>query len=262
MMTSSELKAFLDEMTARYNRPEFISTDPVAIPRSFSSRENIEIAGFLTATLAWGSRKTIISRAASLMRLLDNQPYDYIMQGSPADYNSVLDFCYRTFNGLDAQFFLTSLRNLYQNHGGLEKVFSDGYRSGGSVKAALRHFHSLFFELSHPERTRKHVSDVTKGSAAKRLNLFLRWMVRNDNRVDFGLWKQIPASALMLPLDVHTSRTARGLGILRRKQNDWLAVEEVTAVLRDFDPDDPVRYDFALFGLSVTEDYFESILAP
>jgi uncharacterized protein (TIGR02757 family) len=256
-MTLSELKEFLDEKAALYNRPEFIETDPIRIPHSFSKKENIEISGFLTATIAWGNRVSIIKSAGKLMKILDNQPYDYIINASPDELIRASKFYYRTFGSNDTLYFLKSISNIYLNHGGLEQVFSDGYLQDNSIKSALHHFHKVFFEIAGEGRTRKHVPDVMKGSAAKRLNLFLRWMVRNDNEgVDFGLWKQIPASGLMLPLDLHTSKTAHQLGILQRKQNDWKAVEEVTSVLRTLNPSDPVRYDYALFGLSAFEKSF------
>jgi uncharacterized protein (TIGR02757 family) len=256
-MIFPDLKEFLDEKAVFYNRPEFIETDPVRIPHSFSGKENIEISGFLTSTIAWGNRVSIIRHASRLMRMMDNQPSDFIRNASAKELGSVADFYYRTFNGTDALFFLRSLRNIYMHYGGLEKVFTEGFREGQSVKSALYHFRKLFLETAHEKRSCKHLPDVENGSAAKRLNLFLRWMVRNDGKgVDFGIWKGIPASGLMLPFDVHTSRTARNLGILMRKQNDWKAVEEVTSVLREFDPADPVRYDFALFGLGVWEKLF------
>ncbi len=256
-MNLCEIKELLDEKAALYNRPEFIETDPVRIPHAFSKKENIEISGFLTATIAWGNRVSIIKSAARLMKILDNQPYDYIIDASSDEIMRASKFYYRTFNTNDTLYFLKSLRNIYLNHGSLEQVFTDGYLQDNSIKSAIRHFHNIFFEISCEGKTRKHIPDVMKGSAAKRLNLFLRWMVRRDNAgVDFGLWKQIPASGLMLPLDLHTSETAHKLGILQRKQNDWKAVEEVTSVLRTFDPSDPVRYDYALFGLSAFEKSF------
>jgi len=238
----TDLKDFLDEKVEEYNRPVFIETDPIQVPKQFSEKENIEIAGFLAATIAWGNRPAIIKNALRLMALMDNQPYDFVAQASMEEISRLQKFVHRTFNGDDCIYFIRSLRNIYQNHGGLQSVFEKG-------------FYSVFFELDG-ERTRKHISNVQKGASAKRLNMFLRWMVREDKRgVDFGLWKGIQASKLMLPLDVHTGNTGRKLGLLQRKSNDWNAVEEITAALREFDPEDPIKYDFALFGLGVFEKF-------
>lgn len=251
----TDLKEFLNEKVILYNQPAFIETDPIQVPRSFSEKENIEIAAFFSATLAWGNRQTIIRNARKLMQLMENQPYDFVLNSSEKEVNQFDKFAHRTFNGNDCRYFIRSLKNIYKNHGGLQNVFETGYRKNKSVKTALEHFHTRFFELAG-ERTRKHISNVAEGSAGKRLNMFLRWMVRTDaNQVDFGLWNGIPASHLFLPLDVHTGNTARKLGLLQRKQNDWKAVEEITAVLRKFDPTDPVKYDFALFGLGAFEKF-------
>ncbi|MCL1821642.1 MAG: TIGR02757 family protein [Prolixibacteraceae bacterium] len=255
-MNISEIKSFLDEKTLQYNNFRFIETDPIQVPRSFSRRENIEISGFLAATIAWGNRASIIKNARRLMSQLDNNPYDFLMSATDDELNRASKFVHRTFNPDDTLFFLASLKNIYKNCGGLEAVFTEGFRRDGSVKSSLEFYRTVFLGNSCPGRTRKHISDVTRNSAAKRLNMFLRWMVRkDDNGVDFGLWDSIPASALMLPLDVHTGNTARKIGLLKRMQNDWKAVEEITAVLRDFDPLDPVKYDFALFGLGVFEKF-------
>ena len=255
-MTFSEIREFLDEKANLYNRPSFIESDPVSIPRSFSRKENAEIAGFLAASIAWGKREQILLNARRLVSLMDNHPYKFITGASALEIRSVSSFCHRTFNGEDALVFFTSLRNIYSQHGGLEEVFTEGYLKGGSLAAVLIHFRKFFLEPKPADRTCRHVADVQAGSAAKRLNMFLRWMVRSDNRgVDLGLWKGIPPSALMLPLDLHTGNVSRKLGILTRRQNDWKAVEEVTGVLRSFDPDDPVKYDFALFGLGIYEKF-------
>jgi uncharacterized protein (TIGR02757 family) len=250
------IKSFLDEKILLFNRAGFIETDPIQIPSLFSAKENIEIAGFLAATIAWGQRPTIIRNAQKLISLMGNDPFGFLMTTNEQDWHIFQDFKHRTFNGVDCIYFLKALKNIYQNHGGLEQVFTEGYRLDGSVFGALRYFRSVFFELGHERRTEKHISDVERGAAAKRLNMFLRWMVRTDrSNVDFGLWKNIPASSLMLPLDVHTGNVARKLGLLSRTQNDWRAVEEITARLREFDPKDPVKYDFALFGLGVFEKF-------
>jgi uncharacterized protein (TIGR02757 family) len=255
-MNLTEIKEFLDEKVKKFNRPSFIETDPVQVPRQFSHKENIEIAAFFTATLAWGNRTAIIKNAVHLMKMMDNRPYEFVLHSSGSELHLLNNFVYRTFNGSDCIYFVQSLRNIYENHGGLQGVFETGFQSGSTVKSALGYFYKVFFEIAG-ERTRKHVASVEGGASAKRLNMFLRWMVRSDDRgVDFGIWKGIPASELMLPLDVHTGNVARKLGILRRKQNDWKAVEEVMEVLRKFDASDPVKYDFALFGLGIFEKRF------
>jgi uncharacterized protein (TIGR02757 family) len=255
-MRFSAIRDFLDEKVSLYNRPEFIETDPVLIPKSFTRKENIEISAFLASSIAWGNRISILKNARYLMQLMDNDPYEFTTKASEKELFTLSNFVHRTINGADMLFFVTSLKNIYLHFGGLEKLFSEGYRQGNDVQTALTRFHEIFFSIPYPVRSRRHIPDVASGSAAKRLNLFLRWMVRNDDRgVDLGLWKSIPASALMLPLDVHTGKTARELGLLQRRQNDWKAVEEVTSVLREFDPVDPVRYDFALFGLGIFEKF-------
>lgn len=259
-MTSqfSEIKALLDDRVNQYNSIDFIETDPIQIPHRFIHKEDIEIAGFLAATIAWGQRKSIIRNALRLMDLLDNSPYDFIMETDFTKEKNIAPFnrfVHRTFNGNDCIFFLHSLQNIYQHHGGLETVFTKGYKTDQTVYSALKTFRDTFLTTPHEARVRKHLSDVTANSSAKRLNMYLRWMVRNNkNEVDFGLWKKIPASALMLPLDVHTGDVARAYGLLTRKQNDWKAVEEITAVLREFDPKDPIKYDFALFGIGAFEN--------
>ncbi len=254
-MKVEELKEFLDEKVEKFNRPEFIASDPIQVPRQFNQKENIEIAAFLAATIAWGNRQAIIKNAFRLITMMENQPHAFITQGVSSDFEKLVSFVHRTFNGQDCIYFMHALKNIYENHGGLETVFKTGYESGGSIKSALQYFHSVFFEIPG-ERTRKHVANVERGASAKRLNMFLRWLIRNDKKgVDFGLWEGIPASALMLPLDVHTGNVARKLGLLTRKQDNWKAVEEVTNELRKFDPEDPVKYDFALFGLGVFEKF-------
>ncbi|WP_372648218.1 TIGR02757 family protein [Draconibacterium sp.] len=251
----ADLKDFLDEKVEEYNRSEFIETDPIQVPKQFIEKENIEIAGFLAATIAWGNRAAIIKNALRLMALLDDQPHDFVLNASEKELDRLQKFVHRTFNGDDCIYFIRSLRNIYNNQGGLQAVFERGFQQKQTVKSALAHFHSVFFE-TEGERTRKHISNVTKGASAKRLNMYLRWMCRNDKSgVDFGLWKGIPQSALMLPLDVHSGNVGRKLGLLQRRSNDWKAVEEITSILREFDPDDPIKYDFALFGLGVFEKF-------
>jgi uncharacterized protein (TIGR02757 family) len=250
------IKEFLDEKYDHYNRPAFITSDPIQIPHLYSQSEDIEIAGFLAATIAWGQRKSIITNAHRLMTLMGNSPHDFVMNANARQLDKLSHFVHRTFQGTDCVFFVQSLRNIYENHGGLSGLFQSTYSHTTNIALTLSQFRSVFFEIDGPERTRKHVSDVSKGASAKRLNMFLRWMVRNDKRgVDFGLWTAIPPSALYLPLDLHTGNVTRKLGLLTRTQNDWRAVDEVTSSLRSFDPLDPVKYDFALFGLGIFEKF-------
>ena len=254
-MDLTDLKDFLERKAEKFNQPFFIETDPIQVPKLFSEKGNIEIAGFLTAAISWGNRTAIIKNATKLMAMLGNQPFDFIMQASNSEISDLNGYVHRTFNGEDCLYFIYSLRNIYQNYGGLESVFSKGFQKDNSIKSALSHFYDIFFELEG-ERTRKHISNVRKGASAKRLNMFLRWMVREDDKgVDFGIWKSILTSELMLPLDVHTGNVGRKLGLLKRKSNDWKAVEEITSSLRELDEKDPVKYDFALFGLGVFEKF-------
>jgi uncharacterized protein (TIGR02757 family) len=242
----------LETLHDKYNRLSFIETDPIQIPHRFKKREDIEIAAFLTSLIAWGNRKSIIKNASDLLNRMDNAPLRFITSCSDSDLRCINGFVHRTFNSQDCTFIIRSLKNLYINHGGLKTVFESYYASSKSIPMTLSNFRKLFFEIQHQTRSRKHISDIEKNSAAKRLNLFLMWMCRNDNRgVHFGLWN-IPSSALYIPLDVHCARIGRSLGLLKRKQNDWKAVEELTASLREYDPEDPVKYDFALFGLGVS----------
>jgi uncharacterized protein (TIGR02757 family) len=245
----------LEQKYQLYNNPGFIEADPVSIPRSFRLKEDIEIAGLLTATIAWGQRKSILNQARKMMHALDDRPYKFIMQATEKElWEASRFFTYRTFNPDDGLTFLTAIRQLYQHHGGMEAVFTRGYLSKQKIKGALEYFREVFFTVEHLNRTEKHISNVRKGASAKRLNMFLRWMVRDDDRgVDFGLWRDIDPAHLMLPLDVHTGKVSRSLGLLERRQDDWKAVEELTARLSIFDPHDPVKYDFALFGMGVNE---------
>ncbi len=254
-MKLSEIKDFLEEKTDTYNHPQFIETDPIQIPRHFSQKEDIEISAFFTALISWGNRTSIIKNGLHLMHLMEFRPYEFILQAAESDYKKLKTFTHRTFNGDDCIYLARSLKNIYLKKSGLQEVIQNGFRKDGTVKSALTTLHEVVFELPG-ERTRKHIANVERGASAKRLNMFLRWMIRNDKReVDFGLWQSIPPSELMLPLDVHTGNVARKLGILNRKQNDWKAVEEVMQTLRKFDPTDPVKYDFALFGLGVFEHF-------
>jgi uncharacterized protein (TIGR02757 family) len=256
MMTDAELREFLDSKCDQYNRPEFIETDPIQVPHQFTRKEDIEIAGFFTACLSWGQRTLIIRNSNALMRLMDCNPYEFTLQATDADLCRLDNFCHRTFKGIDARFFTLALRNIYKSHCGLESVFHQGFMQNGDAGKALDYFRRVFFELPYPPRTMKHIADVSRGSSAKRLNMFLRWMVRNDRRgVDFGMWTSISPSLLKIPLDLHTGNTARKLMLLHRRQNDWQAVCELTARLRQFDPADPVKYDFALFSLGAIEKF-------
>ncbi|WP_046755758.1 TIGR02757 family protein [Kordia jejudonensis] len=253
-MNLTELKVFLDEKVIAYNQPKFVESDPIQIPYQFEQKEDIEISAFLTATIAWGNRKMINNNAKKMMNLLGNSPYDFVMQHSEEDLESLQSFVHRTFNGTDFVFFIKALQNIYKNHGGLEAVFANSEAT--NLQHTISEFKEVFFSIPHPERTRKHVSDPKKGSAAKRINMFLRWMVRNDTAgVDFGIWKSISPSQLSCPLDVHSGNVARKLGLLKRKQNDGKALLELDTALRKLDPNDPVKYDFALFGLGVFEKF-------
>jgi len=252
----TEIKDLLNEKAEKYNHTDFIETDPIQIPHLFSDNNNIEISAFLASTIAWGQRATIIKNMQRLISLMDNAPYEFVMNSSEKDLDRLSYFKHRTFNGEDCKFFIKSLKNIYKKHNGLGGLIQNIYVEQKNIFNSLIQFREIFFEIEHPLRTQKHFSNVLKGASAKRLNMYLRWMVRQDNKgVDFGLWNKIPMSELFLPLDVHTGNVARKLGLLKRKQNDWKAVEEITQVLRGFDPNDPVKYDFALFGLGVFEKF-------
>ncbi|MFV0189225.1 MULTISPECIES: TIGR02757 family protein [Empedobacter] len=251
----TNIKDFLDEKVVQYNTLEFIDSDPVQIPHRYSLKEDIEIAGFLAATISWGNRKMIIKNANKMMNLMGNSPYDFLMNASDNNINTIDGFVHRTFNSEDLKFFLKSLRNIYQNHDGLEHVFSQ-HQTSDSTQESISKFKQTFFEINHLDRTTKHVSDPLNNSAAKRLNMMLRWFCRQDNQgVDLGIWKSIPTSILSCPLDVHSGNVARKLGILTRKQNDAKALKELDTKLRELDANDPVKYDFALFGLGVFEGF-------
>jgi uncharacterized protein (TIGR02757 family) len=253
------IKNFLDEEYLKYNSTSFIENDPILIPHQFHKKEDIEIAGFLTATIAWGNRKSIITNATKLMGWMDNQPLEFILNHSKLDLKPFDKFVHRTFNGKDCQFFIRSLKNIYTNHQGLEFVFkSQNSENKGLEGFKLKHnivnFRNVFLEPKHLNRTEKHISNPLQKSSAKRLCMFLRWMVRHDKKgVDFGIWKSISPKELCLPLDVHTGNVSRALELLTRKQNDWQAVEEITSILRVFDANDPIKYDFALFGIGVNK---------
>jgi len=250
-----ELKAFLDEKVDVYNNPDFISLDPISIPHRYSRKEDIEVSGFIAATIAWGNRKSILKNAGRLMDEMGESPFDFIQSASKSQLTK-LNFVHRTFNTEDLRYFLLSLRHLYTVHGGMQAIF-EANADAESLQRAISRFKHVFFELPHSTRTRKHVSDPLTGSAAKRLNMMLRWFVRKDKRgVDFGIWNdKLKPAQLSIPLDIHSGTIARELGLLQRRQNDAKAVEELDRVLRGFDSDDPVKYDFALFGLGVNGEF-------
>ncbi len=254
-MNYKELKDFLELKVEQYHQPEFLMDDPICIPHHFDKKEDIEISGFLTATIAWGNRKSIIKSATRLMELMEWEPYSFIMEYQPDKAETLSGFVHRTFNGEDLSYFIRALKHLYTTYGGLEPIFAR-YATLNNLQWAITAFKQDFFELDHPPRSTKHISDPEKGSAAKRINMFLRWMIRDNTRgVDFGLWKGVKPSQLSCPLDVHSGRVARKLGLLTRKQNDAKAVAELDMNLRKLDPEDPVKFDFALFGLGVFEKF-------
>ena len=256
-LSHNELHAFLEEKVQQYNQPNFLETDPLGIPHRFSKPQDIEIAGFLAATIAWGQRATIIKNANRLMEWMEHEPYQFIVQHEASDREQFAGFVHRTFNGIDCRYFLQALQHIYKEYNTLETAFAgNALNPAETAFDCITRFRQRFFALPHEQRTEKHVSNPEKNASAKRLNMYLRWMVRNDNRgVDFGLWKSIAPAQLMMPLDVYTATVGRKLGLLTRKQNDRKSVEELTASLRAFDAEDPVKYDFALFGLGVFEGF-------
>ncbi len=246
------LKDFLEEKYLQYNTHSFIESDPISIPHLFTKKEDIEIAGFFAATIAWGQRKTILKNARLLMQYMDFAPHDFILSFTKNDLSPFNKFTHRTFNGDDCIYFLQALKNIYTNHDGMENLF---VKNNSDIIDSILEFRTVFFEMPHQKRTEKHVSNPFSKSACKRLNMFLRWMVRKDKAgVDFGIWKLSP-SKLYCPLDIHSGRVARSFGLLNRIQNDWLATDELTRTLRQFDKTDPVKYDYALFGLGVNEKF-------
>ncbi|MDF2430591.1 MAG: hypothetical protein JWP44_222 [Mucilaginibacter sp.] len=280
------IKAFLDSKVTRYNRPEFIPNDPVCIPHLFTKKQDIEIMGLWASVLAWGQRVTIINKCRELITLMDGAPHDFIMNHEETDLKSLLQFKHRTFNATDTLYFIAFFRYHYSHNDSLESAFiapnvilSD---TGGSsspnrntdrlyspkilhavqddnsaIENSLNYFRGYFFSLpDYPHRTKKHISSPAQKSTCKRLNMFLRWMVRNDNcGVDFGIWNQIKPADLICPCDLHVDRVARKLNLITRKQTDWQTATELTDRLREFDPVDPVKYDFALFGLGIEEKF-------
>jgi uncharacterized protein (TIGR02757 family) len=253
-----QLRDFFNKKVQQFNRPAFVKDDPVCIPHTFSKKQDIEISGLFAAVFAWGNRTTIINKSKELMALMGQAPHDFCLNHSAADLKKLAHFKHRTFNYTDLLYFIGFLKHHYSNHRSLEKAFLLGPPDKKHfIQHALIHFHEYFFSLEHvPARTKKHISTPYKGSTCKRLNMFLRWMVRSDNQgVDFGIWKKIDPSQLICPIDLHVARVAKRFQLLDRKQLDWQAAEELTAYLRTLDPMDPVKYDFALFGLGVIEKY-------
>lgn len=244
------LKDTLDELVDRYNRPRFIEDDPIQIPHAFSKREDIEISGLLTATIAWGQRKSILTNARKMMDIMGHSPHEFILHANARELRDI-QFVHRTFNADDLRYFIQSLRFIYHKFSSLEDLFIP-LDSEDDLFTSIERFRESVISNLSPGRSSKHISNPAKGAASKRIHMYLRWMVRSDDRgVDFGLWKRIPMSKLSCPLDVHTGNNARFLGLLNRKQNDRRAVEELDISLRSMDPTDPVKYDFALFGMGV-----------
>jgi len=254
-MTSQELKEFLDEKADFYEQKQFIQNDPILIPHKFDSKLDTEISGFLISIISWGNRKSIINSGYKIIDLLDHSPSDFILNHSYNDLKKINGSIHRTFNSEDLVYFIKSLKNIYTNYNGIEGIMSNP-SNGENLQERISNFKKIFFQLNHKKRTKKHLPDPLNGSAAKRFNMFLRWMVRSNKKgVDFGLWKSISPSQLSCPLDIHTGNIARKLGLLKRAQNDYLAVNELDKKLREMDIEDPVKYDFALFGLGVNEKF-------
>lgn len=252
-MNQNEIKDFLNEKLDKYLKPDFIEDDPIGVPHMFTSKEDIEISAFLTATIAWGRRAMIIKNAHKMMNIMDNSPYDFILNSSPKDLNACNNFVHRTFNGVDFKTFILCIRHIYLNNGGLERSF---YTDKDDMAEGISNFKQIFFSIDHLKRSEKHVSDPLKGSAAKRLIMYLRWMVRpNTEGVDFGIWKSLSPSQLSCPLDVHIGNVGRKLGLIKRKANDWKAVKELDKHLRKYCKEDPAKYDFALFGIGLYENF-------
>lgn len=251
-----ETKEKLDYFVEKYNNSTFIEPDPIGLVHRFSDQKDIEIFGLIIATLSWGNRKSIIKSGENLLKIMDNEPFKFVLNFNENELNLLNDFKHRTFNVFDLQFFILRLQKIYKRFSSLEELFAPDFKKNKNSLEAIVNFRKEFLGEHHEIRTKKHVANPIKGSAAKRINMFLRWMVRNDNNgVDFGLWKSIPTSYLSIPLDVHTGNVARKLGLLSRKQNDAKALIELDKKLRELDPIDPVKYDYALFGLGAFEGF-------
>lgn len=261
----NELKGFLDKKADEYNRSSFIANDPICIPHLFSKKQDIEIAGFFASIFAWGNRTTIINKSKELMLLMDQAPYEFCLSHSDEDLKKLLQFKHRTFNTTDLLYFIEFLKYHYSKYNSLEDAFLQQpagkkrlpANSVDIMENRLSDFHQYFFSLNEfPLRTKKHIASPSHNSTCKRLNMFLRWMVRKDKKgVDFGIWQKIKPSQLICPIDVHVARVAKRFNLLSRNQIDWPAALELTEYLRTLDPNDPVKYDFALFGLGAIEKY-------
>jgi len=250
-----DLKAYLDEKAARYNQPAFVRDDPISIPRQFNKKQDIEIMGFLAAILAWGRRQTIINKCQELINLMEGAPHDFIIHHKETDLKRFEAFKHRTFMPTDMLYFLKFFKHFYNDHHSFEAAFTKHFDPHhDTLENALIGFQKYFFSLEHPQRTIKHIASPARKSTCKRLNMFFRWMVRKDEQgVDFGIWPNISASQLLCPVDVHVARVARQLGLIKRKQTDWQTTLELTNNLKQLDPHDPVKYDFALFGIGIIE---------
>ena len=249
------MRDLLERLHDRYNNESFIEADPISVPHSFARPVDREIAGFLAATIAWGNRRAIVQSAHRMMRYMDNAPEDFVRNATESDMEYLRTYVHRTFNGVDFQDFVRGLRHIITEWGSVGNYFETRYEEHGDLRPVFSDFRRDFFAAEHDPHCEKHLSSIDKGAACKRLCMYLRWFVRHDDRgVDFGMWRRIPMSALYMPLDIHTGRMGRNLGLLGRKQSDWKAVEELTASLRELNADDPVRYDYSLFGLGISGD--------
>ena len=254
-MSREEMRELLERLHDRYNNESFIEADPISVPHSFTRPVDREIAGFLAATIAWGNRRAIVQSAHRMMRYMDNAPEDFVRNATETDMEYLRTYVHRTFNGVDFQDFVRGLRHIITEWGSVGNYFETRYEEHGDLRPVFSDFRRDFFAVEHDAHCEKHLSSIDKGAACKRLCMYLRWFVRHDDRgVDFGMWRRIPMSALYMPLDIHTGRMGRNLGLLNRKQSDWKAVEELTASLRELCADDPVRYDYSLFGLGISGD--------
>ena len=253
-LSREELRELLDELHDKYNNPSFIEADPISVPHSFTDPIDREVAGFMAATIAWGNRRAIVQSSHRMMRYMDNAPRDFVLNASEAELAHLATFVHRTFNGVDFQDFVRGLRHIIDGWGSVGGFFEQSYEQSGDVRTAISEFRKEFFNVEHDKHAEKHLSSIDRGAACKRIAMYMRWFVRRDERgVDFGQWTKIPMSALYLPLDIHTGRMGRAMGLLTRKQDDWKAVEEITASLREFSPEDPTRYDYSLFGAGITK---------
>ena len=253
-MSHEEVYELLEVLHDKYNNEEFIAADPISVPHSFTAEGDIEIAGFLAATIAWGNRRMIVQSAHRMMRYMDNQPRDFVLNASEGDMAYLSSYVHRTFNGGDFQDFVRGMRHIIEEWGSVGGFFEHHYIESGDVRKAISAFRREFFSVPHDKHSEKHLSSIDRGAACKRIAMYMRWFVRRDDRgVDFGQWQKIPMSALYLPLDIHTGRMGRAMGLLQRKQDDWKAVEEITASLREFCPEDPTRYDYSLFGAGIAK---------